>query len=525
MAEWFKAAVLKTAVPQGTVGSNPTPSANPSEGSILIRRITSNFRNGSPGMRWLAVALGLGLPMLEVTPATAASVATASVNPSELRAFVDSVITAEMTRDRIPGAGFVFVQNGRVVLQRGYGLAEVAHRRPVVPESTIWRVGSISKVFTATAVMQLVDRGLVDLDAPVDRYVHRVTIPRTDARPVTVRDLLDHTSGFDEIRPGTQAATRDSVQPLDRFLQGRLVRVRPPGRTIAYSTYGVTLAGEMIEEVAGMPYEAFLKRNVWKPLGMTRTAVTVPPDGPYTARGYEIEGDSLVPQAWEWYHTIPASSVNATVADMARFLEAHLGLGAAKGARILSERAAREMQRQQVTMHPSIPGYALGFNEDFVGDLRVLEHGGNVAGFSALIVLIPSARAGFFVVNQFEGSKLRDNLKWALLERFFPAARSRRPVPSALPPAEQVRADRFAGRYVALTSCWSCRPIRASGLLTVTANADGTLQCLGGRWIWVDSLRFVRESGSGYIVFRADDSGAIRELFAGAYWGWQRIPE
>ena len=448
--------------------------------------------------------------------------ASSSLNAKNLQAFVDSIITAEMTSAKIPGAAFVLVQDGRIVLQRGYGLADVAHHRPVVPESTVWRVGSISKVFTATAVMQLVDRGLVDLDAPVDRYVHRVTIPSLEgARPVTVRDLLDHTAGFDEIRPGTQAATRDSIQPLDRFLQGKLVRLRPPGRTTVYSTYGMTLAGELIEEVSGMSYEAFLKRNIWKPLGMTHTGVDVPPDGATTARGYEIQGDSLVPQPWEWYHTIPASSVNATVTDMARFMNAHLG----QGVRILSKNAAREMQRQQVTMDPSIPGYALGFYEDFVGDLRVLEHGGNMAGFSAQMVLIPTARIGFFIVSHVEGATLRNNLKWTLLERLFPAARARRPVPPTLPSPDQVRADRFAGRYVALTSCWSCNPVRASGLMTVTANPDGTLQFMGGRWIWVDSTRFVRESGSAYIVFRADSSGVMRDLFAGSFWGWRRIPE
>src|SRR5688572_19388316 len=174
----------------------------------------------------------------------------ASVDSVRLVAFVDSFMTARMASDRIPGAGFVFVQNGRVLMIRGYGLADVAQRRRVVPDSTIWRVGSISKVFTATAAMQLVDRGVVDLDAPIDTYVRRVAIPRTYPAPVTLRQLLDHTAGFDEIRPGTQSETRDGLLPLDRFLKDRLVRVRPPGRTTAYSTYGITLAGEMIEEVS-----------------------------------------------------------------------------------------------------------------------------------------------------------------------------------------------------------------------------------------------------------------------------------
>jgi CubicO group peptidase (beta-lactamase class C family) len=433
-------------------------------------------------------------------------------------------MTARMKSDRIPGAGFVFVQNGRVSLIRGYGLANVAQQRRVLPESTIWRVGSISKVFTATAAMQLVDRGLVPLDAPIDRYVRRVPIPRSYPDPVTLRQLLNHTAGFDEIRPGTQAQTQGGLLPLDQFLNGRLVRVRPPGRTTAYSTYGITLVGEMIEEVSGLTYANFLQRNIWQPLGMKRSEIDVPTalQGD-VAMGYEISGDSLVSQPWEWYHTAPASSITATVADMGRFLIAHLPPAGVAGARILSDSALREMHRQQITMHPSIPGYALGFNEDYVGDLRVLEHGGNVAGFSALMVLIPNEDAGFFVVNHLEGSRLRDDLKWLLLERFFPPAKHRRQVPTTLPPVENVQPERFAGRYIPLTSCFSCQPVRAGSVMTVAAHADGTLEFAGGRWIAVDSLRFVRANGSGYIVFRADSGGAIRELFAGGFWAWQKV--
>src|SRR4030095_14234372 len=151
--------------------------------------------------------------------ATAPSQSIHTVQPDELAAFIDSYMNTTMERERIPGAGFVFVQNGRVVLARGYGFANINNQRRVIPDQTIWRVGSISKVFTATAVMQLVDRGKVELDAPVERYVHRVAIPRNYPAPVTIRQLLDHTAGFDEIRPGTQAATHDDLLPLDKFLE------------------------------------------------------------------------------------------------------------------------------------------------------------------------------------------------------------------------------------------------------------------------------------------------------------------
>jgi CubicO group peptidase (beta-lactamase class C family) len=372
--------------------------------------------------------------------------------------------------------------------------------------------------------MQLVDRGLVRLDTPVDSYVRRVAIPRTYPEAVTVRHLLNHTAGFDEVRPGTQAPTRDAVLPLDRFLRDRLVRIRKPGVVTAYSTYGITLAGAMVEEVSKTDFETFIRRNIAEPLGMRRFSIDVPAALQNdVAIGYELARDSLVPQAWEWYHTTPASSINATVSDMGRFLLAHLRPSSAPNARLFSERTLSEMHRSQVRMHPAVPGYAVGFNEDSIGDVRIIEHGGNMAGFSALMVLIPGEDAGFYVVHHFEGSRLRDDLKWLLIERFFPRAKVRRPVPSPLPGVEKVQPARFAGRYIPLTSCFSCQPVRAGSVLTVTANPDGTLQFGGGRWIAVDSMRFVNASGSGYIVFRPDSTGAIRELFAGGFWGWQKV--
>jgi CubicO group peptidase (beta-lactamase class C family) len=170
----------------------------------------------------LLVAAGVSGPSApgDATTPTSASASPLQIrDPEVLTAFVDSFIGAAMQREHIPGAAFVFVQDGRVVTMRGYGLADVARKRRVDPQTTIWRIGSISKVFTTIAVLQLVDHGRVALDAPAARYVHRVAVPAA-GDSATVRQLLDHTAGFDEIRPGTQAATRDSVLPLDRFLTG-----------------------------------------------------------------------------------------------------------------------------------------------------------------------------------------------------------------------------------------------------------------------------------------------------------------
>ena len=431
--------------------------------------------------------------------------------PPRVGPFVDAFMEAKMREQKIPGAVFVFVHAGRVVYAKGYGLADVDRRTPVTPDRTIWRVGSITKAVTATAVMQLVERGRLDLDRDVNDYLRAVKVPATYPDPVTVRDLLDHTSGLDEIRPGTQAASESELLPLAEFLRPRLARVRPPGSIISYSTYGITLAGLLIEEVSGLPYREYLARNIWAPLGMRRASLHVPAgDEDDFAVGYELKDDVPERQRWEWYHTAPASSMNATAMDMAQFIIAHLKTSSP----ILGAVATREMHRQQITMHPRIPGYALGFNEDFIGRLRLVEHGGNIAGISSQMVLIPQYGDGFFVANHFENSKLRDELKEALLERFYPEARERHPVPA---PAGS-DAARFAGRYIPTTSCHTCNPPSTPYVLNVTANDDGTLTFAGSKWTEVEPGLFVRAGGTGYIAFRDD-----KYLFAGGFWSWEKV--
>jgi CubicO group peptidase (beta-lactamase class C family) len=466
-------------------------------------------------LAWLRGPTGLG-----VAPANSH----AMLDSLALGAFVDSLINAEMAKERIPGAAFVFVRAGRVVMMRGYGVANVGDRRPVVPESTLFRIGSISKVFTASAVMQLADRGLVDMNADVNRYLKKLRVPDGFGQPVTVEQLLDHTAGLDEIRPGTQAPNAESVMPLAEFLASRLARVRAPGRTISYSTYGMTLAGEMIEEITGRSFEEYLREEVWSPLGMSRTNITVPQSLQASlATGYELANGVAVPATWEWYHTTPASSVNSTAADMATFMIMQLQLGRLGDARIMSERAVAYMQRQHTTMHPLLPGFALGFYEDYVGRLRVIEHGGQVAGFSSQMVLIPEDSAGFFVVSHLENNHLRDELKGALLRRYYQKASMTLPVPAPRAGSAE-RAIQYAGRYAPITSCHTCVPRSVPMILTVAVAENGSLSFAGSRWIETAPDLFIRHDGSGYIYFRRDAIGNVAEMFPGSFWSFEKLP-
>ena len=325
------------------------------------------------------------------------------IQPAELSSFVDTLITAQLAKEHIPGAVFVLVQNGIVVYQRGYGFASVARQKRVDPETTIWRIGSISKVFTATAVVQLADRGRYHLTDDVNRYLTRFKVPATFPEAVTFEHLLTHTGGFDEIRPGTRAETAAGLLTLGDFLASRLIRLRAPGRTISYSTYGVTLAGYLVEQVSDMGFESYLARNIWLPLGMTRTNIVVPDSlRADLAQGYEYDSGVNKLADWEWYHTTPASSINASAADMGRFIIAHLQNGRYGNTRIMSESAAIDMHRQHMTSHPKLAGFAYGFYEEFTNGERLLEHGGNVEGFSAQLTLIPARGIGFFIASQHE---------------------------------------------------------------------------------------------------------------------------
>ncbi|HKR58541.1 MAG TPA: serine hydrolase domain-containing protein, partial [Pyrinomonadaceae bacterium] len=367
-------------------------------------------------------------------------------DPKELETFVDKIFTEQMEREHIPGAEFVFVKDGKVFFSKGYGFANLEKQQPVVPEQTIFRIGSISKVFTATAVVQLADRGRLKLHTDVNRYLKKLKVPATFPGPVTPAHLITHTAGFDEIRPGTQGPSAESVLPLADFLSTRLKRISPAGETVAYSTYGITLAGLLVEEVSGISFESYLANNIWKPLSMTRTSITVPATSKNElALGYEYVNGVNEPQAYEWYHTTPASSINSTAMDMARFMIAQLQNGRLGNARILTERAALDMHRQHATGHPGMPGVAYGFFEDNYQGLRILEHGGNVAGFSSQMVLLPNRNAGFFMVNHHENSNLRDTVKWDILVRYYsnPAAIK---VPVAKDEYKS-RAGMFAGTY------------------------------------------------------------------------------
>jgi CubicO group peptidase (beta-lactamase class C family) len=470
-----------------------------------------------------AIVVSVLLPLSSQTTPAQQQTSRLPIDAAALSVLLDSLVPAAMKAEQIPGAVVSVVSDGRTIFERGYGFADLESRRRMSPDSTIVRIGSTSKVMTAVAVAQLADRGRIRLDVDVNRYLKSLKIPATYPAPITVFNLLTHTAALDEIRPGTQAERREDLMPLREFLKPRLVRYAPPGTATAYSTYGMTVAGLLVEDVSGQRFEDYLTRNVWLPLGMMHTSITVSAaDQHLVAVPYDVENGKPVKAPWEWYHTTPASSVNSTASDMSRFMIAQLGGDTI----VLSRKMLAEMQRQQVTMHPLVPGYGLAWQQVVMNGERGVQHGGDVAGFSSLMTLLPSRGVGIFVAGHREGSDLRYTVTRGIVNRFFrdsnPVAAPKSMYASVSQAA--AAAARFAGHYRANIVCHSCASPRPVSEADIVANDDGTLSMNGIRWIEVSPRFFRSMDGTRRMGFREDSAGRITHFTAGSWQVMERVP-
>jgi CubicO group peptidase (beta-lactamase class C family) len=259
-----------------------------------------------------------------------------ALTAQDVESFLDGMVPLQLAQQDIAGAVISVVKDGKLLFAKGYGFSDVAHRTPVTADATLFRIGSISKTFTWTAVMQLVEQGKLDLDRDVNTYVD-FTIPAPYGKPVTMRHLLTHTAGFEENVKDLFVKDVASVRPLGEYLRTHLPpQIFPPGTTPAYSNYGAALAGYIVQRVSGSPLNDYIRLNVLAPLGMTRASIDqpLPKDlEPLMSRGYSRA--SQPPKVFEVVQAWPAGSMSASAEAMSRFMIAQLNDGEYGGARIL----------------------------------------------------------------------------------------------------------------------------------------------------------------------------------------------
>lgn len=477
-----------------------------------------------------ALTVGLVAPAAPAAASTPTTPPAASTTPgvapaaAELAAFFDTVVPAQLAEHGIPGAAVVVVAGGEQVFAGGYGVADLATGEPVDPHTTVFFAASTMKLLTATAVMQQVEAGRLDLHRDVNRYLTTFQIDDTyPGQPITPAHLLTHTAGFDENPVGIATAEPEELPSLADYLAAHQPsRVRPPGRLASYSNYGLALAGHLVEEVTGTPFAEYMREHVTEPLGMTRTtfAQPLPP---------EIEADLAVghdadrePVAGQYSPLSPAGGgAVATVTDLGRFMLAHLRGGELDGARVLAAETVALMRTRQFGHDDRLPGMAYAFIERYRNGHRLLTHGGDSLGFHGNLAMLPEQGAGIYVVYNGDGvaggaALAAERLVEQFVDRFYPGR----------PPASdgtEPEPARFAGSYrtTRVSHDDFTRIIALFSAVTVTAGTDGNLTTSGSlaldgrerRWRPVGPALFEEVGGQQRLAFAVDDQGRVEAMF------------
>ncbi|WP_167227958.1 serine hydrolase domain-containing protein [Massilia rubra] len=350
-------------------------------------------------------------------------------------ALFDAQVPLAMAKAGVAGSAVVVVKEGKVLFARGYGYADVERKTPVSPGATLFRIGSISKAVTYTAVMQLVEQGRIDLDADIARYLD-FPVPATFSEPITMRNLMSHTAGFEETVKGRWVAPGQLASSRDYLVQQMPKRIFAPGKVPAYSSYGTTLAAYILERVAGESFDVYAERHIFVPLGMRHSsfAQPLPPRlAPMLSKGYDTGTGPA--RAFDTAQIAPAAGMSSTALDMARFMLAHLGDEAAPGPSLLRQETFAQMHSVQFRHHPAGPGMALGVYEMDQVAPRLIGHTGDIPAFHSGMYLLPEQRIGLFIVQNTAGQAMRDALLKVFSDRYFA------PPPHIAAPSQSVGPD------------------------------------------------------------------------------------
>ena len=445
----------------------------------------------------------------------------------ELETFIDGVMAAHMQSRKIPAATISVVKDGALFFAKGYGYANREKRIPVDAEKTLFRPGSTSKLFTWTAVMQLHERGKLNLDANVNDYLTTFQIPDTYPEPITMKHLLTHTPGFEDGGLGYLfVRSAEEIVPLSESLKAHIPwRVRPPGTYSSYSNFGTALAGLIVANISGMSFNEYIEKNIFEPLGMENSTFREPlPDrlAGNMATGFKRKKGVYEKGNFEFITNFgPAGSLSSTATDMARFMIAHLQNGRYNDARILQEATAQLMHSQLYTLDPRLPGMAHGFYESRVNGLHIIGHAGDTTLFHTDLALLPRHNIGIFVSYVTNGGRARRELLKAFLDRYFPEAE--RPAPAAASDF-QTRGSRFAGsyRFTRHNSSTIEKLLALAAVFSVSPTSDNTLLVSGifpepMQYVEVEPLLFKQIDGRQTIAFKENEEGEITHMFLGAF--------
>jgi len=461
---------------------------------------------------------------------TAPSPAPGLSDPAELEAFLDGLFAKQMEENHIVGAAIAIVKDGSLFFSKGYGYADLENKISVDPERAIFATGSVGKLFTWTAVMQLAEQRKLDLDADINTYLD-FQVPDTYPQPITLKHLMTHTSGFENrLLDSVTADARDIVPAREWLIAHMHARVRPPGEAAGYSNFNAMMAGYIVERVSGESYDEYIQKHIFDPLGMTQATSKSPIPPELRARstlGYTYENGVYVPfpDYFAQPAVVPSGFHQVSVTDMARFMIAHLQDGRYSDefnteARILEGSTSQQMHSTLYTPHPRLNGTAYGLFDFSDNGQQTLGHSGETPPKHSLLLLLPDQNLGVFVAyNSAGGSNLTNQhlgFQRAFFDHYYPAPA----IAPIQPPVDFVeRAPRFVGSYRWLMGSKTTlmKVLGLFGTVQISNSGDGTLLFTMDPYEWrfveVEPLYFRQLDGPNGLAFREDDQGRITYMY------------
>ncbi|WP_410770512.1 serine hydrolase domain-containing protein [Fontibacillus sp. BL9] len=369
---------------------------------------------------WLMILwIGLVLPGGGGTAASAAPDATLTAD--QLEQVVDNVMEANMDKLHIAGSAVVVTRGNDILFSKGYGYGDVERELPMDPASTMIRIGSLTKTVVGAAAMQEVEQGLLSTDTDINQYLKTYKVPVFGKKPITLHDLMTHTSGLDQVLYNVVSLSEGKTVPASEFLRQYFSKqppVREPGEQYDYNNINFGLVGNLIEQTSGQTLNDYLTEHIFKPLGMPSASLE---KGNVAPKSYQYAGEGkyqLLP--YEHFNIPGGGAINVVPNEFAHFMIAQLNQGIYQGQAIMKPETLRSMQDLQYTAHPLLEGFGYGLMRGKLTDgTPILWHTGDVEGFSSKMVLIPSERIGIYVVvNTGEGgSQLQEQVIGAIEKR------------------------------------------------------------------------------------------------------------
>jgi len=450
----------------------------------------------------------LGLLLCLIT--SAAATEQPDISSAEFAQFFDEIIPQDTDKNDWAHLSIALVYNGKLTLTKGYGFADKTTGLKFDPTRHLIRPGSVAKLLTWTAVMQLAEQGRIDLDADINTYLD-FSIPTHRSGPITMRHLMTHRAGFEDVLRDLMTTSPDQLVKNETWLKRWVPqRVFDAGAMPAYSNYAAALAGYIVERVSQTPFEQYIEQHIFQPAGMNHSSFRQPVPAQFAkqlGKIYDQSGTTPVP--YDYISPIPAGALTATAHDMGLFMAAFLAADQDGTARLL-QAASRDQMLNYFTPHAQgMKSMALGFIRSDEQGLQILEHSGNTRTYHSHLLLVPEYAAGLFIsigytANRAQAYQLREKLTSAFLARYLPN-KATAALAHSDPTGAQQRAAEVIGYYQSSRASFSTllAVLQPLNRLKVTATANGDLILAGYQrpdntpWLWREVQPYVWQQVDG----------------------------